>query len=32
MAFWIILAIIVAGLYGYMKVFGKPCDCQEKAA
>lgn len=31
MAFWIILAIIVAGLVGYVKIF-KKCDCEKAAA
>lgn len=31
MAFWIILAILLAGMFGYIKIFGKkPCGCQDK--
>lgn len=33
MAFWVVLALILAAIVGYVKVFGKktPCDCAEKA-
>jgi hypothetical protein len=31
MAFWVVLIIIVLGLAGYVKIFGKkPCGCQDK--